>query len=1025
MTTPSKLSLLPRTPSGKSPGGLLRSAVHFLSSTPLLVSAALGFDLNNDASSSSSSGGGGGGGGGGGNNNNLLQGGGGGIITINDQIGRSNTSALISGTPRRLLIGSQKEGETPLIDRGRGTSRKVMFRDENIVQLGDDLDEVGVIGRGIGEGGGVGRINTSNLLVEEREVDRYLGPGDIFDPHTEGIYKNRAARSLSRELKADAAAEKEFEDGDSIMEAVLNTVDDKIATAIATSAALEAAEAANAELEKINSSKSGKKTTGKRSRKDSDTPSVGGNSISTRNSVVSALLVNNLDEITNGISQGGHVLSRRSKRGRGNSGAPISLPSTSLVSHVEETQVQQKLVVGQEEPRITRVRTRRAGGSATSSQSSSHSVVSAVSVIPLGQTLSSKRRTKSLKSSSENDNIVSPVDEDSASVTVASKESIYSHDSQGVGASRRKTRSKASSQMSSKSSIEEETISVLSSLSKVDRRGTAEKSINPFTEKPVKTKASEKRKRLINDNEFNKKTTLVVVEENVEELYNEDDVEDEDDNSAPGQKRSRLIIETKDQAIKSTNEKTTTDQFVQNLIIQPVTFQKTVISNDKEQQDDSRMSDDVTEFERNSLKLDDSGAGIGLHLLKNPSPRRETEGLWEKSSKHLSEIISIIHTTFHPSDKPRALLTDLISTRAVPVKDSAFRAVSTTTIPKNQPYETIFTATTAKVTTPTEGIRFMPESSKDTSDTLTQPLNASKVLTSSFSITSATPTGQAGRRVHGIGSSLPYMRRKSRGGNILASSGINSREFDISSRNGQSFANFSHGPVARQGLVHGLDYSAFPSYLQHPLQDSRIMTESIPKPIESAESIANKILGALGQLHSPLQQSIQLSQSSIIGSGNSLSRKNVEHDVSRSEAQPLILTEDRKLLGTWPHTSAKNNELQSKSDVRKDASKQVHEHTVRPTVFSPPNHSSRAPMESTTDERNTQPQVKKTSLSRETSVRQQRNDNTSQSIRVIEISKNNNSLMEGSDFGQPKARPRVHITDVERNLIANVEEEIF
>jgi len=149
MTTPSKLSLLPRTPSGKSPGGLLRSAVHFLSSTPLLVSAALGFDLNNDASnsSSSSSSGGGGGGGGGGNNSNLLQGGGGGIITINDQIGRSNTSALISGTPRRLLNGSQKEGETPQIDRGRGTSRKVMFRDESFVQQGDDLDELGVTGR--------------------------------------------------------------------------------------------------------------------------------------------------------------------------------------------------------------------------------------------------------------------------------------------------------------------------------------------------------------------------------------------------------------------------------------------------------------------------------------------------------------------------------------------------------------------------------------------------------------------------------------------------------------------------------------------------------------------------------------------------------------------------------------------------------------------------------------------------------------------------------------------------------------
>jgi hypothetical protein len=260
----------------------------------------------------------------------------------------------------------------------------------------------------------------------------------------------------------------------------------------------------------------------------------------------------------------------------------------------------------------------------------------------------------------------------------------------------------------------------------------------------------------------------------------------------------------------------------------------------------------------------------------------EPEGLWEKSSKHLHEIISIIHTTFHPSGKNRKLMKELVSSRSVPVQDSAFRAVSS--IKQEVGRVGPLSLQTSQVKgTPAQSnlllpvLPFSPHGSGIQTAKSTLPFQSSSITNNS----SVSAGGTPGRRLERVGSSLPYMRRKSAGSNSNLS-------FSVSAMGGppagnQGFGSYAQAPFGKESFLLRSSSESF-QLIQDSLslQRSRFLNDSTAKPIESAESIANRILGALGQIHSPLLPLVpsNFSTTSIIGSGSQGQTKNEKNVVA-------------------------------------------------------------------------------------------------------------------------------------------------
>lgn len=993
--TPSKANFNPRTPSekaGKSPGGLLRSAVHFLSSTPLLVSAALGFDLNSDTV------------------------GGGGSQGVGEQ-GRS--TAVVAGTPHRSLYNgagnTTMNGDTPIVAGARATSRKVMFRDESL-GLRDEVEgEFGVDGE-------AGRAAAAvKLLVDEREVDRYLGPDDIFDPHTEGIYKNRAARSLSRELKADAEREAE-EGGGGIDDVVMNETDDKIASAIAASTALEAAEAVaiasvQGDENRNKSSRSVKGASGKRPRKDSQAPFLFEEIAKTGASSVSSTSTLSSLEVDEDIK--GKALSTRSRRGQKKNDATnnVAMEAVSLAAK------------GTTEESSGRVRTRRGAA-----------VIAGTNSLPVGPVeqlgLTSRRRATT-KNSKGGSIIEDESKLDSASVSVASSESSESLNSRDGS---KRTREKGISgtqrprQQPSKSSIEEDVVET--HLQMGDLRGPPLQQ-NPFTEKPA-VKNNEKRKRKAGGGLVGgggEGEGFGIIEDAIGFLPS---VVEDIANGAPGQKRAKIASEMAHEAISEDKAKTNeSDNVVQSSTKSSETlssFYEPIIPVTERNE---REEDLIMRFESAAPPVRDVGAGVGVHLLKSPAPTKakqptiEPEGLWEKSSKHLHEIISIIHTTFHPSAKPRVLVKELVSSRAVPVQDSAFRAVSsapkTATLLKEVSLPlsetSLMDRIPAQVSAATTGLRFSPHGTNNQTDlaksALPLPFQSSNANISS---SGGVSRGQAGRRVHGLGSSLPYMRRKSAGGGA-------SLLFGASAMGGstvvnQGFGSFLQSSIGRDSLLQQGNFESIQLIQDSILQQrTRFLNESSVKPVESAESIANRILGALGQLHTPIQSQLTSSslQTSIIGSG---SRGQGKVDNNKSQAvvtdSSVFDSKSASHAARFKTTNVyRTNEIQSKADSIQHKHMNVHEESEKPFQQTP--SSFQSSMRS--DDKAGQSTK---SLSREVLSRSQMTGPTVlASTRSTFASTPVLGSSEVFDFGQPIARPKVQISAEERRLIDQVQEEFF
>ena len=1000
--TPSKANFNPRTPSekaGKSPGGLLRSAVHFLSSTPLLVSAALGFDLNSDTV------------------------GGGGSQGVGEQ-GRS--TAVVAGTPHRTLYNgagnTTMNGDTPIVAGARATSRKVMFRDESL-GLRDEVEgEFGVDGE-------AGRAAAAvKLLVDEREVDRYLGPDDIFDPHTEGIYKNRAARSLSRELKADAEREAE-EGGGGIVDVVMNETDDKIASAIAASAALEAAEAVaiasvQGDENRNNSSRPGKGASGKRPRKDSQAPFSFEEIAKTGASSVSSTSTLSSLEVDGDIK--GKALSTRSRRGQKKNDATnnVVMEAVSLAAK------------GTTEESSGRVRTRRGAAVIVGTNS--------LPVGPVEQLGLTSRRRATTKNSKGGSIIEDESKLDSASVSVASSESSESLNSRDGGSKR--TREKDISgtqrprQQPSKSSIEEDAVEA--HLQMGDLRGPPLQQ-NPFTEKPA-VKNNEKRKRKAGGGLVGggggggggEGEGFGIIKDAIGFLPS---VVEDIANGTPGQKRAKIASEVAHEAISEDKAKTNeSDNVVQSSTKSSETlssFYEPIIPVTERNE---REEDLIMSFESAAPPVRDVGAGVGVHLLKSPAPKKakqptiEPEGLWEKSSKHLHEIISIIHTlSAHPSAKPRVLVKELVSSRAVPVQDSAFRAVSSApktatllqTVPLPSSETSLMDRSPPQVSAATTGLRFSPHGTNNQTDlaksVLPLPFQSSNANISS---SGGVSRGQAGRRVHGLGSSLPYMRRKSAGGGASLSFGASA--MGGSTIVNQGFGSFLQSSIGRDSLLQQGNFESIQLIQDSILQQrTRFLNESSVKPVESAESIANRILGALGQLHTPIQSQLTSSslQTSIIGSG-SRGQGKVDNNKSQADVTDSSVFESKGVshAARFKTTNVyRTNEIQSKADSIQHKHMNVHEESEKPFQQTP--HSFQSSMRS--DDKAGQSTK---SLSREVLSRSQMTGPTAlASIRTTFSSTPVLASSEVFDFGQPIARPKVQISAEEKRLIEQVQEEFF
>lgn len=1013
--TPSKASLsIPRTPSdkgGKSPGGLLRSAVHFLSSTPLLVSAALGFDLSNDI-----------GGGGGQTSQGLGE--------------PVRSTALASGTPYRANYNGSgnliANGDTPVVPGGRATSRKVMFRDESLGhQLGDEEDEKSSLG---GEGGRAAAA--VRLLVEEREVDRYLGPDDIFDPHTEGIYKNRAARSLSRELKADAAAaaaaasasaagatssgeEKEAVDGgEKDVDIMMSEADDKIASAMAASAALEAAEAlgrhrggggGEGDDENRNNGRPGKRATGKRSRKEieslSMTENIHSESLSTSKSTNSIADADE-DDKKSKASSSSSSSSSRSKRGRMKNEADID-------EKTEKVNVQVK-----DETSVVGVRTRR-GATAVAVVSIEPKVVQTENIEQLPRKRTSSRSNNSKGSSINSEELKST--KDSASMSISSSDSSGSLKNSARGGSKRKqTRTTAKS-------VQEDDVVVTQIQAGDIQESLILQSANPFAEVPI-VKNGDKRKKRKTEQDKNISHT-----ENSKDLTEFVSTKAEGDvfYSAHDSKRSSLfpskaeVVDTaEDNKVKM---RTTTNEVHKPMIVET-------------QPTNAREEDMIIISEEHSpvaVPARDNGAGVGVHLLKSPTPLRakqsamevEPEGLWEKSSKHLHEIISIIHTTFHPSGKNRKLMKELVSSRSVPVQDSAFRAVSS--IKQEVGRVGPLSLQTSQVKgTPAQSnlllpvLPFSPHGSGIQTAKSTLPFQSSSITNNS----SVSAGGTPGRRLERVGSSLPYMRRKSAGSNSNLS-------FSVSAMGGpptgnQGFGSYAQAPFGKESFLQRSSSESF-QLIQDSisLQRSRFLNDSTAKPIESAESIANRILGALGQIHSPLLPLVpsNFSTTSIIGSGSQGQTKNEKNAVASNISNGSSSASFNQLTQNEPTDFSLSMRFSKTSGQNRAADPITKSATLQQRQANVQDESDRLALPSTSS-------IRLDSKVSQSSKKAQRDAlSRSQVLQVSSSATSRYSLSatpvlassEVFDFGLPQARPRVQITEEERKLIALVEEELF